>query len=126
VPPVEFGELIGDMQRLAPLAPLREDVDGSWSARVIHIDRFGNLVTNISRRELTGAVLAAGVKLETGGHEITSFRKFYAEAEGEAKGQLFAIWGSAGLLEIASNRGSAAQLLNAARGQLVRVVSRKS
>jgi S-adenosylmethionine hydrolase len=125
VPPFEFGELIEDVRRLAPLAPLRE-VDGAWSGKIIHIDRFGNLITNISRQELTDEQLAAGVKLEIGGREISSFRKFYAEAAGTAEGELFAIWGSAGLLEIAANGASAAQLIKAARGQLVRLLSRKS
>jgi hypothetical protein len=123
-PPGEFGALISDEVRLAPLAPVRED-GGAWLGRIIHIDRFGNLITNISRRELTDVQLAAGASLETGGHEISSFRKFYAEAEGAAAGELFLIWGSAGLLEIAANRASAAQLLGAARGQFVRVAGRK-
>jgi hypothetical protein len=124
VPPDAFGALVDDYVRLAPLAPVRDD-DNGWSARIIHIDRFGNLITNISRRELSEAQLAKGVKLHIGGREISSFRKFYAEAEGEAEGELFAIWGSAGMLEIAANRASAAQLLDAARGQLVRLTSRK-
>ncbi|HEY0099853.1 MAG TPA: SAM-dependent chlorinase/fluorinase [Pyrinomonadaceae bacterium] len=125
VPPSALGELIdGEMRRLAPLAPLREG-DGAWSARIIHIDRFGNLVTNITRRELTDEQLAEGRKLEIGGREISSFRRFYAEAAGAPPGELFAIWGSAGLLEIAADRASAAQLLNASRGQLVRVSGRK-
>jgi S-adenosylmethionine hydrolase len=123
-PPVEFGELIDDEVRLAPLAPI-DDGNGAWSARVIHIDRFGNLITNISRRELAYAQLAEGATLEICGREISSFRKFYAEAEGAAEGELFAIWGSAGLLEIAANRASAARLLGAARGQVVRLLSRK-
>jgi S-adenosylmethionine hydrolase len=124
VPPAELGELIDDVARLAPLAPVR-DREGAWSARIIHIDRFGNLVTNVSRRELASDGLSAGARLEIGGREIVSFRRFYAEESGGAEGELFAIWGSAGLLEIAANRASAAQLLDATRGQLVRVVGRK-
>lgn len=126
VPPSEFGELIsGDVRRLAPLAPVRER-EGAWSARIIHIDRFGNLITNISRRELTEERLAEGVRLEIGGREISSFREFYAEAATARAGELFAIWGSAGFLEIAANCASAAQLLGASRGQLVRVAGGKS
>jgi S-adenosylmethionine hydrolase len=123
-PLFEFGELIVDDVRLATLAPVREGV-GAWSAQVIHIDRFGNLITNITRRELTDEQLSVGLKLEISGREISSFRRFYAEAAGAREGELFAIWGSAGLLEIAANRASAAQLLDASRGQLVRVMSRK-
>ena len=124
VPPAEFGELIDDMARLAPLAPVHAG-DGVWSARIIHIDRFGNLITNISRRELTEAQLAAGAKLEIGGREIGSLRQFYAEAKGGAEGELFAIWGSAGLLEIAANGTSAARILGVERGQTLRVLSRR-
>lgn len=124
VPPNAFGELIDDYVRLAPLAPVC-DGHGTWSARIIQIDHFGNLITNISRRELTDEQLAEGVKLHIGGREISSSRKFYAEAEGASEGELFAIRGSAGLLEIAANRASAAQLLGAARGQLVRLTSRQ-
>lgn len=124
VPPGEFGELIDDPVRLDPLAPVR-DADGSWSAKVIHIDRFGNLITNLTRRELTDEQLSEGAKLEIGGCEINSFQTFYAEASGASAGELFGIWGSAGLLEIAAYRASAAQLLDAARGQLVRLTSRK-
>jgi len=123
VPPDAFGELIVDHVRLAPLAPVRDAVD-AWSATIIHIDRFGNLITNISRRELAKEQIAEGARLEIGGREISSFRGFYAE-ETKAAGELFAIWGSAGFLEIAANCASAARLLGVARGQLVRLTTRK-
>ena len=123
-PPAAFGELIDDQMRLAPLAPIH-DAPGAWSATIIHIDRFGNCITNITRRELTEEQFAEGARLEIGGREINSFRKFYAEEAQRGAGKLFAIWGSAGFLEIAANRASAARLLGAARGQLVRLTKRK-
>ncbi|MDQ1560446.1 MAG: hypothetical protein QOD32_3506 [Pyrinomonadaceae bacterium] len=139
VAPEAFGELVDDYVRLAPLAPVRDDGDEDaavWSATIIHIDRFGNIVTNITRQELAGAEFARGAKLEIGGREISSFRQFYADALGdggadaaggaEAGCELFAIWGSAGFLEIAANRASAAQLLRAERGQPVRLTSLES
>ncbi|MCA1555704.1 MAG: SAM-dependent chlorinase/fluorinase, partial [Acidobacteria bacterium] len=98
--------------------------EDAWSATIIHIDRFGNLVTNITRRELAEEWTAEGARLEIGGQEINSFREFYAE-ETKGAGELFAIWGSAGFLEIAANCASAARLLGVARGQLVRLTSRK-
>ncbi|HEX8633865.1 MAG TPA: SAM-dependent chlorinase/fluorinase [Pyrinomonadaceae bacterium] len=119
VPPEAFGDMITDYVRLAPLAPVRE-AGAAWSARIIHIDRFGNLVTNLTGLELAGEEFAPGVKLEIGGREISSFRRFYADAEGAAGDELFAIWGSAGFLEIAADRASAAGLLCAERGQRVR------
>jgi hypothetical protein len=97
----------------------------AWSATIIHIDRFGNCVTNITRRELSEELFAEGASLKIGGREINSFRKFYAEETQLENGELFAIWGSAGFLEIAANRASAAELLGVARGQTLRLLNRK-
>lgn len=121
VPPEAFGELIDDYVRLAPLRPVRDDDGAAWSATIIHIDRFGNIVTNITREQLAGEEFGQGAKLDIAGREISSFRRFYAEEPGEAAGELFAIWGSAGFLEVSCNRASAAQLLRAERGQSVRL-----
>ena len=123
VPPDALGELVDDYVRLDALAPVRKAGDdaGAWSARIIHIDRFGNLITNITRGELAGAEFARGARLDVGGRAINSFRNFYAEGKGAEACELFAIWGSAGFLEIAADRASAARLLGAERGQAVRV-----
>ena len=118
-PPASFGAQVEDYVRLAPLAPAREQ-DGTLTASIIHVDRFGNCVTNITRRELSPEQIARGVRLEIGGREIRAFRSFYAEEAG-ASVEVFAIWGSAGFLEIAANCASAAALLKATRGTVVRV-----
>jgi len=117
--PEEFGELIDDYVRLDRPAPQR-DADETLRAAIIHIDRFGNCITNITGRDLSSEQLARGATLEIGGRQINSMRQFYADETGAA-GELFAIWGSAGFLEIAANCASAARLLDARRGQLVRV-----
>jgi len=51
------------------------------------------------------------------GKTIKSVRKFFSDAKDGEK--LFAIWGSAGLLEIAAQNRSAAELLKARRGDVV-------
>ncbi|MGI9107324.1 MAG: SAM hydrolase/SAM-dependent halogenase family protein [Pyrinomonadaceae bacterium] len=117
--PEQFGEVIDDEVRLASLAP-EMAADGTLLAAIIHIDRFGNCITNITRRDLHGERMAEGSMLEIGGRKIDSLRRFYAEERGAA-GELFAVWGGAGFLEIAANGASAARLLDAERGQLVRV-----
>jgi hypothetical protein len=124
VPPEAFGELIDDHVRLAPLAPGRDAAGAAWLGTVIHVDRFGNLVTNITRREVGGEEFGEGVRLEIGGREISSLRRFYAEDRGASAADLFAIWGSAGFLEISAERASAAELLRAGRGQPVRLTRR--
>jgi len=98
VTPEQFGPLINDEIRLPSLeTPLR----------IIHIDHFGNCVTNITRETFTGKSLSIN------GKTIGALRNFYGEGDST---ELFAIWGSAGFLEISVNGGSAARILGAKRG----------
>ena len=101
VSPEEFGPEINDEVKLPSLeTPLR----------IIHIDRFGNCVTNITRERFEGKSLSIN------GRPISALRKFYGEAP---EGEIFAIWGSAGFLEISMNGGSAAKVLGAKPGDAV-------
>lgn len=117
VKPGEFGPEIKNEVRLPELQPpsLR---DGVWTARIIHIDHFGNCITNISRRILSGSK-EKKLKLKINGKTVSSFREFFSDSDGG--GKLFAIWGSAGFLEIAAQNRSAADLLKAKRGDVVRL-----
>lgn len=117
VKPDELGPSLTDMVRLSPLAPATER-NGRIKGRIIHVDRFGNCVINITRAELPDDSIAAGASLRINGRNITTFRKFFAEGA-SGRSRLFAIWGSAGFLEIAVTNGSAAKLLKAKRGDLV-------
>jgi S-adenosylmethionine hydrolase len=117
--PDELGQEIKDYVRLPPLSP-RRAVDGGLAGVIIHIDRFGNCVTNLTRDLLTQEMIESGAQLIVGANVIETFRRFYAEAS-DAPGELFAIWGSAGLLEIAALNSSAATRLGAQRGQDVHV-----
>jgi len=116
------GVEITDYVRLPHLTP-RFSEGKIIEAAIIHIDRFGNCITNLTPEHLTEAMIAAGASLTINGRKITSFRRYFAEDNGEASGDLFAIWGSAGYLEIAAYRASADQLLGARRGQTVQVIS---
>jgi S-adenosylmethionine hydrolase len=124
VPPAELGEQITNYVRLAPLTPAAAG-DGTLDAAIIHIDRFGNCVTNITRAELSEEAVARGAHLQVGAHHVRSFRRFFSEGE-FAPREIFAIWGSAGFLEIAATKDSAARLLGIKRGQTVRLVNRES
>jgi S-adenosylmethionine hydrolase len=115
--PDELGREIKDYVRLAPC---RRAEDGSLDAAIIHIDRFGNCVTNITRDLLTEEMIESGAQLLVGSCVVRTFRRFYAEAS-DAPAELFAIWGSAGMLEIVALNSSAAQKLGAQRGDPVRV-----
>lgn len=123
VEPKMFGNEIEDYEKLRPLAPLVLD-DGSIEARVLHIDRFGNCITNITPDELTDELIDRGCSLKVGETLIRSFRPFFSAAN-VTSNEVFGIWGSANFLEIAACRGSAAFLLGIERGQRVAVTIAK-
>jgi len=117
-----LGVEIQDHARLSPLAPERLK-DGNVRARIIHIDHFGNCITNLTPEELTREMIAKGARLNVNGKAIKTFRRFFAE-QGRGNETLFAVWGSAGFLEIAATNQSAATMLKARRGQTVLVSTR--
>ncbi len=119
VKPSELGEEITNYVRLNSISPARMG-DGELEAAVIHIDRFGNCVTSIRREHLPDDFALSSARLLVNGQEITSHRNHFSESE-DANDRLFTIWGSAGFLEIAASRASAAKILNAERGQKVKV-----
>jgi len=121
ISPEQLGVEIKDYVRLTMLKPKRMGTQ-TIEASIIHIDRFGNCVTNLTREDLTEEMLARGLRLKINGREITSFHRFFAENDGPPD-ELFVIWGSAGYLEIAAFRASAASLLDTRPGQVITVMS---
>lgn len=116
-----FGEEIKDYVRFA--APRPKPVDErTLRGVVLRVDRFGNLVTNITPADLPKLFqseppsfkIAVGTK-----GPVTRICANYAEG---GPGEAFGILGSMGFLEIATNRGSAYQLLSAGKGSEVNVV----
>ena len=109
VPTEQFGERITDPVRLAIARPERA-ADGGIEGAVIHVDKFGNLLTNLRPADFPPG---RSFRLLINDREITRLVSGYA---GGAPGELFAIVGSAGLVEIAANQNSAATMLGAQRG----------
>ena len=82
--------------------------EGKIVGKIIHIDRFGNLVTNFTKENLPDEFV-----VEVNNVKIGKMRKYFAEAE---KGELFVIFGSANFLEIVAFQESAAKKINAETG----------
>ena len=92
------------LQAISIETPACEREGGDWVGQVIHVDRFGNLVTNL---------VGDGVEaVEIGGRRAARVTT-YADVE---RGRLLAYLGSAGYLEVAVRDGSAAALLSVGRG----------
>ncbi|HJQ31466.1 MAG TPA: SAM-dependent chlorinase/fluorinase [Pyrinomonadaceae bacterium] len=116
----ELGPRVEDFVRLPFARPARR-ADGVLEGRIIHVDRFGNCVTNFTPRDIPVESFGRGMRMKVGGFEIKELRRFFADEHG-APGEPFAIWGSAGLLEIAVNRDSAARRLGVGRGHSVELI----
>ena len=94
-----------------PATTLRGRLELAAGNRVVHVDRFGNLVTDI-------AGVPAGAIVRIAGRAIAGVSGTYASV---AVGELVAYVGSRGTLEIAVREGSAAELLGASRGTPVEI-----
>jgi S-adenosylmethionine hydrolase len=117
---MKFGDEVEEYIRFS--APKPKAVDQNrLRGVVLKVDRFGNLITNFTPSDapmLFGAE-ASGFKIVIGSREITEIHTAYAEG---APGQVFGILGSMGYLEIAANRGAAAQLTGAGKGSEVSIL----
>jgi S-adenosylmethionine hydrolase len=120
VDPSEFGPEISDYVRLA-LPQVEHVGENSLRGVVLKVDKFGNLITNISELDapaLFGNIVPP-VNILVSGQTITRVRRSYAEGGEE---EFFAIVGSSGYLEIAARQASAAKKLSAGVGTPVGVV----
>jgi S-adenosylmethionine hydrolase len=117
---LNFGDAITEYTKLA-LPKAKLTAEGKLKGSVLHVDRFGNLITNISRQDLDGArekVPGNVFKVTIGKQEIDGLKDYFAEVQ---KGEMVALFGSTNLLEIAQNQGSASRTLGVARGAEVTV-----
>lgn len=116
----DLGKPLEDLETYRWAVPIA-DKDGiqGW---VIHIDKFGNLITNISASLIGDVVNDKSTKLYVGNtilDEIT--HTFGSVAEGEPVAYI----GSAGMLEVAINKGNAAEMLGVHKGAQISLVLQK-
>jgi S-adenosylmethionine hydrolase len=112
-PPIEFGEKVARVTIL-PLPQPYQAPDGLLLGHILHIDSFGNLITDVKGEDLEP--LGPAVTVEVGDQVISGLSRTYAEGRG-----LLALIGSSGYLEVSLNGGSAQALLDARVGNEVRI-----
>ena len=110
----DLGSPVRDLVHLPPRRPHTEGAD--TVGQVVHVDRFGTLVTNLPREHVApdGRVRAAG-------HDLP-LRATFADV---AQGEPVAFVGSGGTLEIAVRDGRADVVLGLSRGTEVRATARR-
>jgi S-adenosyl-L-methionine hydrolase (adenosine-forming) len=117
----KLGDPIEDYVRL-PL-PQPQVTDNGIVGAVLKADRFGNVITNITR-PMVSRFLAHhtdGWLLRMGNVQVRNMQAAYAHG---APGEIFAIVSSMGYLEVATNRGNAAELIGARQGDEVELVGK--
>ena len=96
----ELGDVVDSMVELEMQLPVV--VSGGIHGSVIHVDRFGNLITNISAQMIKEA--PGQIEVSMAGQSIGSLRRNYSDTE---PGQPLAYIGSSNRLEISVRDGSA-------------------
>jgi S-adenosyl-L-methionine hydrolase (adenosine-forming) len=120
IAPAEFGPEISDYVRLT-LPAVERVGENSLRGVVLKVDKFGNLITNISEQDAPALFAGSPPQFSLGiaGRTITRLCRSYAEG---SKDEFFVIIGSSGFLEIAASTASAAEKLGAGVGAPVEIV----
>ncbi|PUA34141.1 MAG: hypothetical protein B9J98_01820 [Candidatus Terraquivivens tikiterensis] len=118
VRPSRLGRRVDCMARVEFFGP---KISNGWlNAELMHIDKFGNLITNISKESLTMLGPTSGkYEVELLGHRyILPLCKTYGDVP---PGSMLIVFGGTGFLEIAVNMGSAAEATGARVGERIRI-----
>ena len=108
VPPERLGDRLHEITVLNLFTIERQG--DAVTGRVVHVDRFGNVVTNIAAAQIPDG----DIVVEIADTRIHGLSTTFADADG-----LLALIGSHGYLEIAENLGSAAKHLSIGVGDTV-------
>jgi hypothetical protein len=119
VKPQSFGPSIKSWHKISFSDPAVKR--GKLIGEIIHVDGFGNLVSNIDRERLLQFADGRPFIISVGKRVIRGLKRGYWEG---SRGKPIALIGSGGFLEISIREGSAQKFLNTRKGN--RVVVRKS
>ncbi len=109
----KLGEKVDTIQKIEMPKPIHSP-DGTITGEVIHIDRFGNLITNITGKIIKRIqVKSQKLSIFAGNKRIDKICTSYTDVQEKEE---LAIIGSSGLLEISVNRGSAQNILQLEKG----------
>ncbi len=86
---------------------------------VVHVDRYGNCITNIPRETVDAHRDGRDVSVYAGSTIIRGMTSTYSDV---TDAEPVAVFGSNGSLEVGVNRGNASELLSLYRGTAVRLI----
>jgi len=118
VKPEEFGPEI--RKAVQPEFAKVTQKNGALVGEVLHVDGFGNIITNINEKEVTQSHVKAEVSVDLAGHKL---KLKLCQAYGETKPHTpLALIGSHGFLEISINQGSAAKKFETKPGDKIKLL----
>jgi S-adenosylmethionine hydrolase len=117
VPLTAFGPRLTTIHETT-LEQLIRGRSGELVGRIIHVDHFGNCITNITPRDLERAGKGNDLIITIIDQHISGLRQTYADG---TIGALFALIGSSDHLELVVRNGNAAQMLGVGIGDIVRI-----
>jgi len=115
VKPKNFGEEIDKWAEL--IFPKPWVAGGNWVGEIFHIDAFGNLVSNIDKQPFHNAN-DHSIVINVGKKTIHGLKKGYWEGK---RGELIALFGSRGFLEISVREGNAQKMLKVNKGDKIQI-----
>lgn len=116
----ELGESLNELKTYRWASPIA-DKDGlqGW---IIHIDKFGNLITNISKSLIEDVIGEQAVRVYVGNMILDELvATFGSVPEGEPAAYI----GSSGMLEVGINKGNAAEMMSVKKGAQISLVLQK-
>lgn len=108
------GKPISHIEEGTSFKPFVEE--GFIQGEIIYVDRFGNLITNITKELVEKVAKGRDVEIRAGEKVILGISQFYSQ---EAPGEVLALFGSSSFMEISINMGNAAQKLKMGKGDKV-------
>ncbi len=118
IAPQQFGKLISNYQKLDDFSPQVQK--NKIIGQIIHIDHFGNAITNLSQDFLKKYFPNLKFQIVVKKKKFSSVKKYYAQNKA---GEITLLFGSAGFLEIAVNQGSAAKKMKLKNGDAIEILS---
>lgn len=119
---VALHELGPRVEQVAPCVVQEPTLDyrGCLCGEIVHVDRFGNCITNVSTEHLRLHGIGEQLVVEISDQRLKGLLETYASA---TVGMPFALIGSGDRLELAIRNGNASRALGVVAGDRVRIVA---
>lgn len=116
VKPRQLGIKISQLEQLEIPKPVHKKT-GQIEGQIIYIDRFGNLITNITREHIKDLkTTQKRTETSVGKKRILGLCNTYADVKA---GELLVLFGSAGFLEVSINHGNAQKYFKVNKGSKI-------